>query len=212
MTLVFPITEPEEVHVHKWYKWHCPHKSLTPELSSRHLYKTHIAAGVRQQVLAQGRAGRAMWTQRTGGGLWNCCLSRKNREASCERPSLSGWEETAGRKPHLQSSERLSCELEGNSWLLVSIDLAFWPSEPQSLLSSVWLVFTHVSKLLQRVVQVFGFSHFFSLVTKIFTTVCLMIVAANPFATVPWSKSCVFEKRFCCDFLLNTTSRAFFFP
>lgn len=105
-----------------------PQPSLTPEISGRHLYKTQIAAGVRQRFLARGRAGRAMWTQRTGGGLWNCCLSRKNRGASCERPSPSGWEETAGRKPHLQSSERLSCELQGSSWLLVLIDLAFWPS------------------------------------------------------------------------------------
>lgn len=40
---------------------------------------------------------------------------KEKQEASCGRPSLSGWEETAGRKPHLCSSERLSCGLEANS-------------------------------------------------------------------------------------------------
>lgn len=33
---------------------------------------------------------------------------KEKQEASCGRPSLSGWGETAGRKPHLRNSERLS--------------------------------------------------------------------------------------------------------
>ena len=32
---------------------------------------------------------------------------KEKQEASCGRPSLSGWEQTAGRKPRLQSSKEV---------------------------------------------------------------------------------------------------------
>lgn len=105
----------------KWYEW-CQGRG---EISSRHLYETHIAAGVRQWVLARGRESNVNTTD-----WWRTVklpFVREKQEASCGRPSLSGWEETAGRKPHLQCSERLGCGLCANSCLSVSIGLAFWP-------------------------------------------------------------------------------------
>lgn len=43
---------------------------------------------------------------------------KEKQEASCGRLSLSGWGETAGRKPYLRNSEMLSCGLEEN-WLSI---------------------------------------------------------------------------------------------
>lgn len=31
---------------------------------------------------------------------------KEKQEASCGRPSMDGWEDTAGRKPHLHSGEK----------------------------------------------------------------------------------------------------------
>lgn len=40
---------------------------------------------------------------------------KEKQEPSCVRPSLRGWEETAGRKPRLQSgTQRLSCRLRAH--------------------------------------------------------------------------------------------------
>lgn len=59
---------------------------------------TFLLLEVRQWVLAQERAGRAMWTQRTGGRLWNCSLSKKNK-----RPAV-GAHRCEGGKRQLEES------------------------------------------------------------------------------------------------------------
>lgn len=52
---------------------------------------------------------------------------KEKQEASCGRPSLRGWEETAGRKPHVQI-----CKLQVHSLLSPSIRLALWPTNSPS--------------------------------------------------------------------------------
>lgn len=95
------------------------------EISSRHLYETHIAAGVKTASSGTGESRESDVNTTDWWRTVKLPFVKEKQEASCGRPSLSGWEETAGRKPHLQSSERLSCGLLANSCLSVSIGLAF---------------------------------------------------------------------------------------
>lgn len=85
------------------------------EICSRHLYQTHIAAGVRQWVLARWRAGRAMWTQRTGGGLWNCRLSRKNKRPAVGAHRWAGGKRQLEGSPVYRAARGSSCGLGANS-------------------------------------------------------------------------------------------------
>lgn len=114
---------------------------------------------------------------------------KEKQEASCGRPSQSKWEETAGRKPHLQSSERLSCGLQPNSCLSVSIGLAFWPKHSRSSFQ-------------------YHYNNLFFLTSQIFPPpyyCCPFLLPLCP------GVRAVYSRRGFCDLLLDTTSWAFFF-
>lgn len=72
---------------------------------------------------------------------------KEKQEPSCVRPSLRGWEETAGRKPRLQSgTQRLSCRLRAHCRLHWFGLLTPVGGGGRSLLHSASLLYTHVSK------------------------------------------------------------------
>lgn len=127
---------------------------------------------------------------------------KEKQEASCGRPSLSGWEETAGRKPHLQMSERLNSALGSHSWLSASIRLTFWPEHSPSSFH-----YHYFNTCIKVNIKFF----FLSLVGKISATLRLIIPAACPFAAVPRNKSCVLEEGFSWFTTRNATSWVFFF-
>lgn len=189
----------------KWYEW-CQTRR---DLQQTPVWDPHCCWS-QTEISGTGESGESDVNRTDWWRTVKLPFVKEKQEASCGRPSLSGWEETAGRKPHLRSGERLSCGLQGNSRLSISIGLAFWPELRPS--SFQYHCFSHMyqSYHIKGCVSV-CFPSFFSLVTKISTTVCLIITAARPFAAVPWSKSYVLEQRFFCDLLLIQQAEIFFF-
>jgi len=152
------------------------------EINSKHLYKTHTAAGGRQWVLAQGRVGKAMWTQRSGGGLWNCRLSRKNK-----RPAV-GAHRREGGKRQLEGSLIYTSAKSGAADLKLTPDypLQFvWPFDPNTDPPPSAITVFHMCESYHKELCVCRFPSFLSPDTESFTTISLGLTAACPLAAVP---------------------------
>lgn len=149
------------------------------------------------------RGEGVMWTQRTGGVLWNCRLSGKNK-----RPAV-GAHRWAGGKRQLEGSPIYSIVkgwAAGSALTPVYPSQLVWPFDPDptSTSSFHYRYFSHVYQRYHMVVvQVFAFPLFSSLVTKSYCCCPSLVV-------VPWRKNCTLQERHFCDLLLNTTSWAFF--
>lgn len=73
------------------------------ESSSKHLYTDSHCCW--SQTVSSG-TGEGRKSDVNTADWWRTVklpFVKEKQEASCGRPSLSGWEETAGRKPHLQA-------------------------------------------------------------------------------------------------------------
>lgn len=137
-SLIFTITEPQGVHLfleRAKVVWMVSNPQRSPADTCT---RPTLLLESRQASSGTGESGESDVNTTDWWRTVKLPFVKEKQEASCGRPSLSGWEETAGRKPRLQSSGKkkwLSCGVEGNSCPSVSIVLAFWPRRgPSSFL------------------------------------------------------------------------------
>lgn len=104
----------------KWQEW-----CQTP----RGLWQTpvqdqHGCWSQDREFLARGRAGRLMWTQRTGERLWNCSLSRKNKRPAVGNHCCRGGKRQLEGSPVYRSTRR---------WVVRSPTVrSIWPFDPNA--------------------------------------------------------------------------------
>lgn len=171
--------------------------------SSKHLYKSHIsAAGVRQWVLAPERAGRAMWTQRTDGGLWNCSLSRKNK-----RPAVGAYRCEGGKR---QLEESLEYRAANSRFTPYYPHQYVWPFDPKREPHSSPITINHTCvKVIILKLCVCCCSSSLSLITqKIYN--CLSGYCSF-FAAAQSNQSNIHEKKFVFLFFDLLQDELFFF-
>lgn len=148
-----------------------------------------------------------MWTQRTGGGLWNCRLSRKNK-----RPAV-GAHRWAGGKRQLEGSpiykSERKVELRTSKRTPVCPSQLVWPFDPNTVPPSFRIMIFHtcIKVIIKGCASVCFPCFLSSHVTKISTTITS--------ALVPRSESCALLERFFFfffgDLRLDTTSWTFLF-
>lgn len=195
--------------VRKWHKWCQTHRDLqqTPVQDS-HCCWSQDSEFWHGWERRKSDVNAADWWRTV-----KLPFVKEKQEASCERPSPSGWEETAGRKPHLQTSERPSRGLHSLLTMFRSSHLAFWPDRapPPSV---QYHYFSHMFQSYQKGLCCWPSLRYCPLSR---TTVGLTLAAAHPFTGV--SKSCVFEEDFLwftawynrlSSFLLLSLSSFFF--
>lgn len=144
-----------------------------------------------------------MWTQRTGGGLWNCRLSRKNK-----RPAV-GAHRWAGGKRQLEGSPIYAA---AKGWAADSKQIPdcpsqlVWPFDPNTVppLFSITIFHTCIKVIIKGCASVCFPSFFLFFLSR------HKGFHHHNTAALCYGVRAVYSRRGFCDLLLDTTSSVFF--